>query len=82
VPGYALHRCRHASTLILIDARQLGPYEDFKAEFDKLMDRMDAAREGSVAVPDRFFNKGRAKIERGDYRFNVDQDRSREKVAS
>lgn len=52
----------------------LGPYEDFKAEFDKLMDRMDAAREGSVAVPDRFFNKGRKKIERGDYRFDVDRD--------
>ncbi len=38
------------------------------------MDRMDAAREGSVAVPDRFFNKGRKKIERGDYRFDVDRD--------
>ncbi|KVN88826.1 hypothetical protein [Burkholderia ubonensis] len=58
----------------------LGHYEDFKAEFDQLMDRMDSAREGSVAVPERFFNKGRAKIERGDYRFDVDQDRPLEKV--
>lgn len=52
----------------------LASYEDFKNDFDQLMDRMDAARQGSVAVPERFFNKARKKIERGDYRFNVDQN--------
>jgi hypothetical protein len=56
----------------------LGSYEGFKTEFDQLMDRMDAAREGSVAVPERFFNKARKKIELGDYRFNVDRDQHNE----
>ncbi|HGL6718170.1 hypothetical protein NTJ56_10155 [Burkholderia contaminans] len=43
------------------------------------MDRMDAARGGSVAVPERFFTEARKKIERGDYRFNVDQQQVAEK---
>lgn len=52
----------------------LGSFEEFKSEFDALMDRMDAARAGSLAPPERFFKKAQEKIKRGDYRFSVDQD--------
>lgn len=51
----------------------LGSYDDIKSEFDRLMDRMDAARLGSITVPERFFKTAQEKIKRGDYRFSVDQ---------
>lgn len=52
----------------------LGPFEEFKSKFDDLMDRMDAAREGSITAPERFFKKAQKKINSGDYRFSVDQN--------
>lgn len=54
----------------------LGTFEEFKTEFDALMERMDAARAGSIAPPERFFEKGQSKIKRGDYRFSIDQNTS------
>ena len=60
-------RFRQAGTITA-----LGTFEKFKNEFDALMERMDAARAGSIAPPERFFEKGQAKIKRGDYRFGVD----------
>jgi len=50
----------------------LGPAEQFQKEFDKLRDRMDAAREKSLTPPERHFNAAREKIENGDYKFAAD----------
>src|SRR5262249_25376674 len=47
----------------------LGPFDEFKQEFDKLMSRMDRAREASLTAPERYFNAARKKIEGGDYAF-------------
>ncbi|MCC7085511.1 MAG: hypothetical protein IT427_10940 [Pirellulales bacterium] len=53
----------------------LGDFNIFKAEFDALMKRMDAARAGSLTPPERFFKKAQQKIKRGDYDFGVDLQR-------
>lgn len=50
----------------------LGDSDTFKAEFDTLMQRMDAAREASLTPPERFFKRAQKKIARGDYNFSVD----------
>jgi hypothetical protein len=50
----------------------LGPFEDFKREFDELMVRKDEARAASLVAPERFFLKARKKIEAGHYDFAVD----------
>jgi hypothetical protein len=39
----------------------VGPFEDFKKEFDELMARKDAARALSLTAPERFFLKARKK---------------------
>ena len=52
----------------------LGPFEDFKKEFDELMVRKDAARSASLIAPERFFQKARKKIEVGHYDFTVDNN--------
>jgi len=54
----------------------LGPFTDFKKEFDDLMVRMDAARSASLTPPERFFKKARAKIKSGDYTFVADSKSS------
>lgn len=46
--------------------------DDFIKEFDDLMTRMDDARSASLTAPDRFFNKGRKKIQAGHYDFAID----------
>jgi len=51
----------------------LGPFDDFKNEFDDLMTRKDAARASSLTAPERFFLKARKKIEAGHYSFSVDE---------
>jgi hypothetical protein len=50
-----------------------GLYEDFKKEFDALMERMDVARTSSLTPPERYFKKAQEKIKSGDYDFSVDQ---------
>lgn len=47
-------------------------FEEFKAEFEALMDRMDAARANAPPVPDRYFRQAQKKIKTGDYSFDVD----------
>jgi hypothetical protein len=50
----------------------LGDFDEFKAEFAALMDRMDAARASSLTAPERFFKKAQKKINNGHYDFGVD----------
>jgi len=50
----------------------LGPWEDFKAEFDALMDRMDTARRASLTPPERYFEAAKKKIKKGHYDFDSD----------
>ncbi len=47
-------------------------YEELSPAFEQLRDRMDAARKTSPPLPERFFEKGRAKIDKGDYDFTID----------
>lgn len=47
-------------------------FEELSPAFEQLMDRMDAARKTSPPLPERFFERGRTKIEKGDYDFDVD----------
>ena len=47
-------------------------FEEFQPAFEQLMDRMDAARKTAPPLPERYFREGRAKIEAGDYDFEVD----------
>lgn len=51
-----------------------GRFEEFKAEFTELMDRMDSARSSSLTAPERFFKKAQRKIKNGHYDFGVDQN--------
>lgn len=48
-------------------------YEELNPAFEQLMDRMDAARKTSPPLPERYFKEGRAKIEAGDYDFEIDE---------
>ena len=48
------------------------PFEDFRAEFNQLMDRMDSVRSGSITAPERYFKAAQKKIKSGDYDFGVD----------
>lgn len=50
----------------------LGGFDDFKKEFEELMARKDAARNASLAAPERFFLKARKKMEAGHYNFAID----------
>ena len=50
----------------------LGPYEEFKAAFDSLIDRMDAARSASATPPEWCFKAARKKIKAGHYEFDCD----------
>lgn len=50
----------------------LGPFAEFKKEFDDLMGRMDAVRAISLTPPERFFKMAQNKIAAGDYEFAVD----------
>ncbi len=50
----------------------MGPFPEFKKEFDDLMRRMDMARAAVLTPPDRFFNKAKAKVSDGHYDFGVD----------
>jgi hypothetical protein len=59
----------------------LGPFADFKKEFDDLMGRMDVARAASVTPPERFFKKAQAKIGAGQYDFAVDAKSSPQQAA-
>lgn len=52
-----------------------GPFEDFKAEFERLMERMEKARETSITPPERFFGKARKKIKAGHYAFDAEEKR-------
>lgn len=54
----------------------LGPFTDFKKEFDDLMLRVDSARSGSLTPPERFFTNAQAKINSGDYTFDADSKSS------
>ncbi|PYU48757.1 MAG: hypothetical protein DMG53_06380 [Acidobacteria bacterium] len=58
----------------------LGPFPEFKKEFDDLMARMDAARAASLTPPERFFKKAKAKIGGGHYDFGVDAKGSRQQI--
>ena len=60
-------RFRQAKTVA-----SLGPFEAFRTDFASLIDRMDAARTGSLTAPEEFFLKGRRKIKQGHYEFDVD----------
>jgi hypothetical protein len=51
----------------------LAAFEDFKNEFDTLMDKMDTARSSSLTAPERYFKKAQAKIQAGHYDFSADQ---------
>ena len=50
-----------------------APYEEFQAEFEVLMDRMDAARSAAPPTPRWCFEKARKEIEKGRYTFEADQ---------
>lgn len=50
----------------------LVTFENFKAEFDGLMQRLEAVRSGSLTPPERYLLAARMKIEAGDYSFDVD----------
>jgi len=47
-------------------------FEEFSAEFEALMDRMDAARTAAPPAPEWCFKDAQKKISRGDYTFDVD----------
>ncbi len=51
----------------------LGTFEDFRAEFDILIRRLEAARSASLTPPERCFKAARKKIKSGHYGFGVDE---------
>jgi hypothetical protein len=55
------------------NVKSLEPYEAFQAEFEGLMDRMDAVRTAAPPSPEWCFREARKKIAKGDYDANVDK---------
>ncbi|MGH1556988.1 hypothetical protein ACRAWD_02655 [Caulobacter segnis] len=51
----------------------IGDAAALEAEFKALMDRMDDARSGSLAIPQKFFVKAQKQIKGADYNFSVDK---------
>lgn len=51
---------------------QFAPFDEFKAEFEALMDRMDAIRSSAPPAPDWCFKETQKKMDKGDYTFGVD----------
>src|SRR3546814_9705235 len=58
------------------------PFEEFREEFNALMDRLEEARSTSVTPPERCFKSAQKKIKKGDYSFETDQTVSAEKKRS
>jgi hypothetical protein len=56
-----------------------SPYDEFKAEFEALMDRMDAIRSSAPPAPDWCFRETQKKMNKGDYTFAVDERSSKPK---
>ena len=54
-----------------------GGYEEFQAEFEVLMDRMDAARAAAPPTPRWCFEKARNEIKKGHYDFDADEGKRR-----
>lgn len=50
-----------------------SPFDEFKAEFEALMDRMDAVRTSAPPAPEWCFKEAQRKMKQGDYGFVVDQ---------
>jgi hypothetical protein len=50
-----------------------APFDEFKAEFEALMDRMDAIRSSAPPAPDWCFKETQKKMNKGDYTFAVDE---------
>lgn len=48
-------------------------FEEFLAQFETLMDRMDAARQSAPPVPDRCFREAQEKIKAGHYSHDFDE---------
>ena len=44
-----------------------APFDEFKAQFELLMDRMDAARTAAPPSPEWCFKRAQEKIKKGDY---------------
>jgi len=55
------------------NVKSLEPFETFQAEFESLMDRMDATRAAAPPSPEWCFRKARDKITKGDYDAHVDK---------
>jgi hypothetical protein len=53
--------------------KSLEPFETFQAEFEGLMDRMDAVRMAAPPAPEWCFLHARKKISKGDYDATVDR---------
>jgi hypothetical protein len=47
-------------------------FAEFKAAFEQLMDRMDAARFRTTPLPEWAFKKAQRKLGKGDYNFDID----------
>lgn len=60
-------RFRRAATVT-----SFAPFDEFKAEFEALSDRMDAARATSTPAPEWCFRRAQKKLAGGDYSFDVD----------
>ena len=50
-----------------------APFDEFNAEFEALMDRMDAIRSSAPPAPDWCFKATQKKMNKGDYMFAVDE---------
>lgn len=60
----------------LANVTSLGPFNEFKAASEILMDRKDAVGNNAPAAPEWCFRKAQKKINQGDYTFAVDTAQS------
>ena len=60
-------RFRRAATVT-----SFAPFDEFKAEFEALSDRMDSARTTASPTPEWCFRRAQKKVSKGDYSFDVD----------
>ncbi len=51
----------------------LGPFDEFERDFEKLMERLEAARAHSYTAPEWCFRRAQEKIKSGHYDHAVDE---------
>ena len=72
----ALYKSLQDRFRLAAEVTSRGSFEEFRSEFNELMNRLDDTRSTSITPPERCFESARKKIKSGHYEFSLDQNDS------